>query len=155
LMRRRLLLVPFTVEIPKPERDPKLADKLKAEWPAILRWAVDGCLEWQRIGLAPPAVVTAATDDYFAGEDSFGQWLEDKCDVDPGNANKWDRGSDLFDDWSAYAATGGDRGGTRKAFNSLMISRGFTACRMGHTQQRCFSGVRLKLQPETGHHADA
>ena len=50
-MRRRMLLVPFTVQIPPEERDPDLPAKLKAEWPAILRWAIDGCLEWQRIGL--------------------------------------------------------------------------------------------------------
>ena len=29
---------------------------------AILRWAVDGCLEWQRVGLSPPAMVLDATD---------------------------------------------------------------------------------------------
>ncbi len=46
-MRRRLLLVPFTVQIPKGERDPNLPHKLEKEWPAILRWAVDGCMEWQ------------------------------------------------------------------------------------------------------------
>jgi putative DNA primase/helicase len=144
-MRRRLLLVPFTVQIPPPERDPKLTDKLKAEWPAILRWAIDGCLEWQRIGLAPPAVVTTATDEYFAAEDAFGLWLEDKCDVDPGNPHKWDSGSDLFADWSTYAETAGDKGGTTKAFNSLMASRGFTSCRKGSPTARAFSGVRLKL----------
>ena len=55
-MRRRLLLVPFTVQIPPAERDPRLAEKLKAEWPAILRWCLEGCLEWQRVGLAPPAL---------------------------------------------------------------------------------------------------
>ena len=48
-MRRRMLLVPFTVQIPPEERDPNLPAKLKAEWPAILRWAIDGCLEWQRL----------------------------------------------------------------------------------------------------------
>ncbi|SHN86934.1 phage/plasmid primase, P4 family [Bradyrhizobium erythrophlei] len=145
-MRRRLLLVPFTVQIPPVERDPKLTDKLRAEWPAILRWAIDGCLEWQRIGLAPPAMVTDATDEYFDSEDSFGQWLEDKCDSDPGNGHKWDRISDLFADWSAYAVAGGDKAGSTKAFNSLMASRGFTACRKGSPhQERCFAGVRLKL----------
>ena len=41
-MRRRLLLVPFTVQIPPGERDPRLAEKLSAEWPAILRWMIDG-----------------------------------------------------------------------------------------------------------------
>jgi hypothetical protein len=32
-MRRRLHLIPFTVTIPEAERDPLLAEKLKAEWP--------------------------------------------------------------------------------------------------------------------------
>ncbi len=39
------LLISGTVQAPAAERDLKLADKLKAEWPAILRWMVDGCLE--------------------------------------------------------------------------------------------------------------
>jgi putative DNA primase/helicase len=56
-MRRRLLLVPFLVQIPPEERDPDLAERLKAEWSAILRWMIDGCLEWRRIGLSPqPAI---------------------------------------------------------------------------------------------------
>jgi putative DNA primase/helicase len=48
-MRRRLLLVPFLVQIPPAERDPHLARKLEPEWPAILRWCIDGC----RHGSAP------------------------------------------------------------------------------------------------------
>jgi putative DNA primase/helicase len=40
-IRRRLLLVPFTVQIPPEERDPALSEKLKAEWPAILRWMIE------------------------------------------------------------------------------------------------------------------
>ena len=37
-IRRRLLLVPFTCRYRPAERDPLLPEKLKAEWPAILRW---------------------------------------------------------------------------------------------------------------------
>src|SRR6185437_3592026 len=33
--RRRFNLIPFTVTIPKDERDGKLSEKLKEEWPAI------------------------------------------------------------------------------------------------------------------------
>ena len=69
-MRRRMLLVPFLIQIPVEERDPDLPEKLKAEWPAILRWMIDGCLEWQRIGLAPPKIVTEATEEYFADQDT-------------------------------------------------------------------------------------
>jgi putative DNA primase/helicase len=53
-MRRRMLLIPFTVQIPPSERDPDLTEKLKSEWPAILRWMIDGCLERQKVGLPHP-----------------------------------------------------------------------------------------------------
>jgi putative DNA primase/helicase len=69
-IRRRLHLVPFTITIPSEERDQQLTDKLKAEWPGILAWMVAGCLEWQRDGLAPPAVVTDATKDYLEAQDA-------------------------------------------------------------------------------------
>ena len=44
--------MPFTVTIPAEERDRQLGEKLKAEWPGILQWMIDGCLQWQQIGLA-------------------------------------------------------------------------------------------------------
>jgi putative DNA primase/helicase len=60
-IRRRFNLVPFTVTIPVIERDPKLADKLRAEWPGILAWAIEGCQRWQHIGLVAPKIVRDAT----------------------------------------------------------------------------------------------
>ena len=41
---RRIHLVPFEVQIPVGELDPRLPEKLRAELPGILRWAVDGAL---------------------------------------------------------------------------------------------------------------
>ena len=67
-MRRRFHLVPFTVTIPAAERDTELTNKLKAEWPQILQWAIDGCAEWLEFGLSPCKAVTAATDEYLAGK---------------------------------------------------------------------------------------
>jgi putative DNA primase/helicase len=58
-MKRRLLLVPFAVQIPPAERDPDLPRKLAVEHSAILRWCIDGCLRWQSMGLAPPQQVIA------------------------------------------------------------------------------------------------
>ena len=80
-IRRRFLLVPFTVQIPPRERDPKLAEKLKTEWPAILRWMLDGCLEWRRVGLVVPTIVRDATDEYLADQDTLAQWIEDCLDL--------------------------------------------------------------------------
>ena len=31
------------------------SEKLKAEWPGILAWMIEGCLEWQKEGLRPPS----------------------------------------------------------------------------------------------------
>jgi putative DNA primase/helicase len=99
-MRRRMLLVPFTVQIPPEERDPDLPAKLKAEWPAILRWAIDGCREWQRIGLAPPKIVTDATDEYFDDQDTIKQWLEDR--TEDGGPYAFTATSQLFASWKSW-----------------------------------------------------
>src|SRR6516225_5430483 len=57
-IRRRFNLVPFAVTIPKEERDDKLAEKLQAEWPGILQWAIEVYIRWQRDKLSPPEVVS-------------------------------------------------------------------------------------------------
>src|SRR5262249_39607000 len=74
-IRRRMLLLPFTVTIPKAKRDRKLSEKLlKDEGPAILRWMIDGCLEWQEsAGLLIPKTVRDASDVYFADQDVLEQ----------------------------------------------------------------------------------
>ena len=144
-MRRRFLLVPFTVTIPEAERDLSLAEKLVAEWPAILRWAVDGCLEWQRIGLVPPTAVQEATQKYFEAEDSITQWIEQECDTKPGI---WDKVGDLFESWEKFAKAGGDSAGSKKAFTEAMNARGYPSGRKGHSSYRALVGIRLKHKPD-------
>jgi putative DNA primase/helicase len=75
--RRRFNIVPF-VQKPK-EEDMKLGEKLVPEYPAILRWMIDGCLKWQKHGLARPDVVGKTTAEYFEEQDLFGRWIEERC----------------------------------------------------------------------------
>jgi hypothetical protein len=82
-IRRRFHLVPFTVTIGPDKRDLGLKKKLKAEWSGILQWMIDGCINWQEFGLAPPDVVTNATKAYLAAEDVVSNWIADCCEVDP------------------------------------------------------------------------
>ena len=77
-IRARVVLVPFTVTIPPEKRDKGLFDKLKAEGPAILRWAIDGALQWQERGLDVPAKVAAASAEYMDDEDTLGQFIRDE-----------------------------------------------------------------------------
>lgn len=121
-MRRRLNLIPFTVTIPAGERDPMLPERLKEEWPGILQWAVDGCAEWREKGLAPPAIITSATDEYFEAEDATGQWLGECCIQD----RQLQTGTTpLFQSWKAWAEARGEYVGSAKAFSQSLQSKGF------------------------------
>ena len=77
---RRMRLVPFSVEIPEEEVDRNLLNKLLAELPGILNWAVQGCVDWQASGLCVPTSVKQATGDYREEEDDFGEFLESVCE---------------------------------------------------------------------------
>ena len=122
-IRRRVLLLPFLQNIPAEERDPGLPEKLRAEWPAILRWMIDGCLAWQREGLKPPASVRAATDDYLNAEDVLGQWLEDMCIVSPKLG--WIALASLYGAWKMWCEARGQNPGTSMVLSRKLDERGF------------------------------
>jgi putative DNA primase/helicase len=140
-IKRRFHLVPFNATIPKDKRDPDLADKLKAEWPGILEWAIQGCLEWQRIGLAPPPAVTKASKDYFDEEDTLTQWIEERCAL--GKIYKDLRLNDLFDSWKRWAEPRNERVGTIKAFSQNLEKTGLTR-RRNSQGQAVFDGIALR-----------
>jgi putative DNA primase/helicase len=121
-IRRRLHLVPFTVTIPKEERDPQLGEKLKSEWPGVLAWMIEGCLEWQRLGLAPPKIVTEATDEYLEAQDMLAQWLNDHCEVDK---KARESSSRLYGSWQVWCELQGEKPGHQRAFNDELEQKGF------------------------------
>jgi P4 family phage/plasmid primase-like protien len=144
-IRGRLHLIPFTVTIPPERRDPSLPDKLKAEWPGILLWAIEGCLLYQQIGLAPPAAVVNATAEYFEAQDDFAQWLDECCDV---GKEYWEPVGRLFENWRNWAEASRLPVGTKKRLSSELDKAGFPAGRNPSRGGRYRAGIRLKL-----HHA--
>src|SRR5262249_31658244 len=75
----RLKLIPFNVTIPKHEIDKNLLEQLKGEASGILKWAVEGCLEWQQQGLNDPPEVSGSVQEWQAGSDPFAGFFETKC----------------------------------------------------------------------------
>ncbi len=138
-MRRRFHMIPFTVTIAAKDRDPDLPEKLKAEWPGILQWAIDGCLEWQHDGLKPPKAVIDATAEYLASEDSMAIWLDECCERRRG---AWTSSGDLFRAWSAWAAAAGEAAGVQKRFGEALATRGFEPARR-HGGVRGFNDIEL------------
>jgi len=118
----RMNMVPFNVTIPREERDPKLPEKLRDEWPGILAWMIEGCVKWQQCGLAPPAAVRRATADYLAAEDSFALWIAEKCLVGPtyvGTSNS------LYLSWRYWADRRREAPGSQKAFSEKLQKKGY------------------------------
>ena len=139
-IRRRFHLIPFAVTIPANERDTKLAEKLKKEWGGILAWAVQGCLEWRKVGLNPPKAVREATDDYLTAEDSFATWLEE-C-TEPAVDWNFEKSADLFASWKVWAEKAGEHPGSRKRFAGTLQDRGYIL-KKGTDGVRGFEGIRL------------
>jgi putative DNA primase/helicase len=146
-MRRRLHLIPFTVTVPTAKRDGQLTEKLLAERDGILAWAIQGCLDWQREGLKPPAVVVEATDEYFEAEDAMGQWIDERCII--GKAHR-EPISELFADWREWAERAGEYVGSIKRFSEEMTTRKFEKCRL-HGGVRALAGITLQPEPYAGY----
>ncbi len=141
-MRRRLRIVPFIHKPAKPDR--QLEEKLRAEWPGILRWMIQGCLDWQTLGLTNPLSVAEATETYFAEQDTFSHWLEEECNCHPNNPRTLLKApqSLLFTSWKVFAMNAGEEPGDAKAFKQNMQRRGFECYRT--KTSRGFKGVELK-----------
>jgi putative DNA primase/helicase len=78
---RRLMIVPFNVQIPKAERDPLIVQRMMSEAPGILNWLIEGARSYLEAGLAPPSEVSKATDELRQDADPYGKFLDDACVV--------------------------------------------------------------------------
>ena len=138
-IRRRLHLIPFSVTIPSAERDPRLSEKLREEWPGILAWMIEGCRKWQETGLQVPEIVRSATKSYLDTEDAVGSWIDDCCDRDPQST---ETSAALWASWSAWAKKEGEPEGSRKSFSLKLESKGFRSGRSN--KSRFFWGLRIR-----------
>ena len=81
-MWRSIHVIPFLVQFDGDKADPSLTEKLKAELPGILNWAISGCLAWQKQGLRPPPNVLQATSEYQADNDVLAEFIANYCELD-------------------------------------------------------------------------
>jgi putative DNA primase/helicase len=81
-LKRRLRLVPFEVTF-SGAPDKTLDVTLRKEASGVLRYLLAGCMAWQKDGLTEPTVITEATADYFAEQDTIGRFVAERCDLNP------------------------------------------------------------------------
>ena len=135
---RRIRLVPFDVVIPESERDGRLEEKLAAELPGVMAWAVEGCLEYQRVGLAAPSAVTAATEEYRRESDVIAAFLEERCEI---GRDRFATTRALYESYREWAQEAGERVMTKTAFGQAMTERGFDKAKSAG--QRGWVGIAI------------
>jgi putative DNA primase/helicase len=121
---RRLKVVPFEVTIPENKQDRHLTEKLRSELPGILRWGVEGCLEWQREGLPEAASIRAASDQYREEQDVLGAFFEECCIMveEESVYVKW---STLFETYQEWCKRSGESVMKKRVFSDRLKERGF------------------------------
>jgi putative DNA primase/helicase len=83
----RIKLIPFDVSFEGRE-ETDLEERLLAELPAIIRWAVEGTKKWLAEGLNEPDSVLEATKEYKEDEDDLAEFISEKCVVGRGTSVK-------------------------------------------------------------------
>jgi putative DNA primase/helicase len=142
---RRLVMLPFTQYIGPDERDMELGDKLLAELPGILAWAVRGCLDWQRQGLNPPAGVLSASGEYRAEQDVIGAFLDECCVVREGVSVG---SSALYTEYQSWCEENGHSPFSQTALGIKFRERGFERTKRGTMR---WHGVALRADvPDDG-----
>lgn len=120
---RRLDVVPFGVEIPEAEQDGELDERLQLEADAILSWAVAGWRDYEKHGLAEPAGVRQATEDYHRNSDALARFIDECCHTSQAVQSITGQ---LFEAWERWrVADGAAESLSLKAFGLGLTNRGY------------------------------
>ena len=151
---RRIRLIPFTVEIPKSERDEGLKDKLAAEADAVLSWIIAGWADYRKNGPAEPDAVLTATKDYQAESDAVGRFIAEECLTGAAQVLPPVTTSELYQAWEKWAAKKGCLPMSMKAFGHELDVKGYPADKTANRRRRhriclrnIFAKVRRSMTP--------
>src|ERR1017187_5513713 len=146
---RRWRLLPFERTIAEADRDPELTEKLVAEMPGILAWAVRGCIAWQGNRLQPSSKVLMATADYRSESDRLGPFVDECCMLDPQASIPRASLYRSYKQWSD--AQGERRAPSEKDFAEYVRGRGVTECWTRSDGKKCrgWKGIELATPGNT------
>ncbi|MBF0341105.1 MAG: toprim domain-containing protein [Magnetococcales bacterium] len=119
---RRIKLIPFLVFIAVDKRDKDLPEKLRPELPGILKWAVDGCMEWQRVGLNDPMAVTNAVEAFRSESDDLKPFLDTCCVIASNFSVKF---GNLWAEYQRWCEENKERQLSQTMFGKKLSDRGF------------------------------
>jgi putative DNA primase/helicase len=137
---RRLILIPFDVRFSEYKQDKGLANKLRAELPGILNWAIEGSLEWQEKGLTTPKVILNATKEYKSEMDRINSWMQE-CFIDKANNHNSTLSSDLYKSYKHWADNNGEWRMNQRILTTKLAERGYIKRR--ESRGWVYRGIKL------------
>lgn len=138
---RRMVVVPFPVQIPKDRLVRGLEDRLVLEGPGILNWLLEGLFRWLEEGLVYPAAVVEAIDDYRRGSNPFAEWFGERLELDPDA--KIGAGM-LHQDYKDWCAENGHEPMTATAFGRALGDRQIVLCGKDRGGRKLRRGARIR-----------
>jgi len=152
---RRIIRIPFEHEIPEGDQDPRVKATLRdpqIAGPAILAWAVKGCLAWQKHGLAVPETIKRATAEYRESQDPLRDFYDEWCEF--GQAS-YVPVKELRTRYDEFAKESGIKYPlSPKDFNARLRAKGCRQGKKNHPNDigtekptRCWIGVNLRSEP--------
>lgn len=140
-MRRRLYIIPFEVEIPRERQRKTLADELKAEYPAIFNWIIEGRDRFvaNNYKFTKSERLEEIMDEYqaesnsvldFMYKHSYFRSYEDVVDAEP----EWVNSSILYRRYEKWCFENGVHTETTAAFGRILNNAGYRKKRLskGH-----------------------
>jgi putative DNA primase/helicase len=124
----RIRLIPFDVVIPAEQRDARLPETLREHADAILQWAIAGWRDYRERGMAEPASVIAATEEYKASSDDLARFLEQCCYT---GRSAYVEIGELWERFSRWHRAEGGEEISKRAFGMALDKRGFDTDRAG------------------------
>ena len=139
---RRMLFIPFKRNFTlEPDLlDIHLSDKLAAEHEGILKWIIEGAIDYQQNGLVIPEQLIKDKNDYREESDIVKTWIESECILEGSDTNQ--------NLWLSFSKFVKDRGYDTDIKSSQKLSnningRGFERARF-NKGVRGFSGIKVK-----------
>jgi putative DNA primase/helicase len=149
----RLKCVPFEQFIAREQRVKNLRDQLQKEWPGILNWCIQGCLDWQREhNLNEPKAVTEATDLYRREMDKLADFIDARCNVVKGESVTIAAMYEAYVEWARDLEI---EPLSKSTFGDKVKDRNFTKKRTGHKGEWRWVGIGLRPNADNADNADS
>lgn len=139
---RRIRLIPFNMTFSGAGQDRNLFEKLKAEMPGILAWAIAGCLAWKEGGLQDPKEVLMATEGYRFEMDMINDFIETRCDVGDGF---WATANEMYNQYCSWCDQNGEEPIKQRTFGLKLRDKGYLPAK-GTAGIRIWKSVGIKTQ---------